>query len=259
MAPAVLQQKPEDALLAAKMLAAIVLSAGAEPSHRDSAAGNWLSTLPPPFHKLQCYCVINATRKDGQPTEETAARSKWLGDSYRLLMASALGKHPRFTTLCPPNVYSRCFGMIDCNAASTMAISASQLHAALAGVPCRHAGTSADAATGARAEGVGLYPFFSFANHSCEPNAVNAKGIEDGDASLDCRLVLRAVRPIATDEEICFDYLDLAHSLSKAGGLNQVQMFGVLNCLNTLGLLALAQRARPGTCGQRLADRAQRV
>ena len=117
-------------------------------------------------------------------------------DSYRLLAASALGQHPSFAKRCPTQVYSRVLGMIDRNGASTSAVAASYLHAAKAGIalPPR-----------AMAEGLGIYPIFSLANHSCAPNAINAKGPPDGDDALDNCLVLRAARTIAEGEEVTFD------------------------------------------------------
>ena len=105
----------------------------------------------------------------------------------------------------------RCLGLIDTNAASVSAISAAHLHALRAGV--------SPPSKPSTAEGIGIYPLLSFANHSCAPNALNAKGAsaDDGEAALDNTLVLRALRPIAKGEELSFDYLDLAHA-QRSGG-----------------------------------------
>lgn len=95
-----------------------------------------------------------------------------------------------------------------------MAVPASRVHAARAGRTAAHGPAEAG-------QGLGVYPLFSFANHSCAPNALNAKGPLDGDATLDNTLLLRASRPIAAGEEITFDYLDRAHerrAVSRAGG-----------------------------------------
>ena len=210
LAPGVLQQKPEDVLLAARMLATIVLHGdgdGKAPDAAAAAAGNVRSAamvVPPPFDRLESYCVIGA----GDPKH----RLKWVSESYRLLAASALGKHPAFSARCPPRVYSHCLGLIDRNAASVRSLAASALHVAKA-VP----GASTKG-PGRTAEGIGVYPTLSFVNHSCGPNTVNAKGVRDGDAALDSTLVLRASRLIREGEEVSFDYLDLAHERALAGG-----------------------------------------
>ena len=227
LAPTVLQQKHEEVLLAAKMLAACTLwddeasaaATGAATAAAAAAAGAGASSgaVPPPFDRLCSYCVVGAARKDGKPTEAFAARSKFVGDSYRLLAASALGAHPRFAARCPPAVYSHCLGMIDANAACACAVSASLLHAARAGSP--QPGTSPTSREAGTAEGVGIYALFSFANHACAPSTLNAKGPDDGDACLDNRLLLRAVRDIAAGEEVTFDYLDDAYERGQGVGV----------------------------------------
>jgi len=231
LAPAVLEQKHEEVLLAAQMLAACTLwdddaSAAAATGAAAAAASGGGDTssgaVPPPFDRLCSYCVVGTARKDGKPTEAFAARSKFVGDSYRLLAASALGAHPRFAARCPPAVYSHCLGMIDANAACASAVSASLLHAARAGSPPRSSSSSSSSSAAGRAvgtaEGVGIYGLFSFANHACAPSALNAKGPHDGDACLDNRLLLRAARDIAAGEEVTFDYLDDAHERGVDGG-----------------------------------------
>lgn len=196
-----LQQKPEEILLAQKMLAICVLWQGGNEG-MDHPRGK----VPPPFEGLSSHCVVGAARKAG--ADAFAARSKFLTDSYRLLAASSLGKHPQFSSRCPPHVYSHCLGLIDQNAACTSAISASHMHAALAGV--------APAVGAKMAEGLGIYPVFSLANHACVPNAINAKGPADKEAVLDNALVLRAGRRIDAGEEVAFDYLDSAHERGSA-------------------------------------------
>lgn len=206
LAPKVLEQSAEEVVLAARMLALCALWEGGE-----AGGGTPPTGVPPPFDGLSSYCVVGAAREAGKATDASSARSKWLGDSYRLLAASALGKHARFAARCPPHVYSHCLGLIDRNAASVRAVAASQLHAAQAGRPMGRAASAADVA-----EGIGVYPIFSFANHSCAPNAVNAKGAHDGDAALDNCLLLRAARRVEAGEEILFDYLDSAHEATAA-------------------------------------------
>ena len=198
-------------MLAARMLAMCVLlrcGGGGGSASPATDAGQSLETgameaadtsrVPPPFDGLSSYCVVSAVRKDAKAF---AARSAWVRDSYRLLAASALGRHPSFARQCPAQVYSHVLGLIDSNGASTSAVGAAHLHAAMAGVA---------PLPGATAEGLGVYPRFSLANHSCAPNAVNAKGPADGADALDNCLVLRALRPIAAGEEVQFDYLDFA-------------------------------------------------
>lgn len=210
LAPMALQQKPEEVLLAARMLARSLLWDG-----DDAGAATKRSVVPPPFERLESYCVVGHLRpKLGQPpSSDFQARSKWMSESYRLLAASALGKHANFAAQCPPHVYSHCLGIIDRNAASVSALAASALHAARAGI---HP-TVGGAIPAPTADGIGVFPLFSFANHACAPNAINVKGPADGDAALDNRLVLRAACPVAAGEEITFDYLDIAHEAKAAG------------------------------------------
>ena len=140
-------------------------------------------------------------------------------------MASSLGKHPGFKSRCPPHVYSHCLGLIDRNAASSSALPASRVHAARSAEGTAARAAAAAAAAEGAAEGIGIFPTFSFANHSCEPNMVNAKGPHDGDAVLDCSLLLRACKPIAKGEQVTFDYLVTAYEASKgnqAGGAGGV-------------------------------------
>lgn len=275
MAPSMLQQKPEEVLLAARMLAMCTLheadvdaahggaragaacssdgsgngssggsgngsgnSSGGEGSGSGNGSGSdggsgfkaeanaSRSVVPRPFDQLSSYCVIGAARMAERQGADSAspaggaafaARSKWLGDSYRLLMASPLGRHPRFKSRCPPHVYSHCLGLIDRNAASSSALPASRVHAARSAEGTAARAAAAAAAAEGAAEGMGIYPTFSFANHSCEPNMVNAKGPRDGDAVLDCSLLLRACKPIAKGEQVTFDYLDTAYGGTGGG------------------------------------------
>ena len=268
LAPSVLQQKPEEVLLAARMLAVCTLHEGADadgpppggtsgsadgraPGSSSSAASGGSASdrpraagVPPPFHRLCSHDAIRACA-----LSKRAAAMVWLRDSYRLLLATPvpcsaartrrradarlnplpplsrrfckrpsrtlgdpasaqLGRHPLFARRCPPAVYTHCLGLIEQNGASTRAVPASRLHAARAGLA---------APGGAEAAGMGVYPRFSFANHCCVPNAINAKGPADGDATLDNALLLRAARPIAAGEEVTFDYLDLAHERAVGG------------------------------------------
>lgn len=247
MAPSVLQQKPEEILLAARMMAMIALHDAAAPAATTGAfapeRNASRSVVPAPFDQLSSYCVVGAARAavsghqmvsaagathgpGGQDASLFATRSKWLGDSYRLLAASALGRHPSFRSHCPPHVYSHCLGLIDRNGASASALSAASVHAARAAAKVGSIAAAAAVTSsrgGGMVEGIGIYPTFSFANHSCEPNAVNAKGPRDGDAAMDCSLVLRACKPIEAGEEIVFDYLDTAHdsAASSSGCASQ--------------------------------------
>ena len=238
LAPSTIEQKAEDALLAAEMLATCVtwqdegardgaltegscdgsaaddeaaaLRTARSALHREATMqGPARSKLPPPFATLSSYCVVSAAqRAHGSRSDKAAACARWVNDSYKLLGASPLGQHPKFRELCPPPVYSHALGALDRNAACAAAVPASQMLAA-------RAATGA-APSAAAIEGFGLYSLFSCTNHSCRPNTVNAKGAAlDGDAMLDNMLVLRACRPIAAGEEITFDYLDLAHEAQQ--------------------------------------------
>lgn len=110
MAPSVLQQKPEEILLAARMMAMIALHDAAAPAATTGAfapeRNASRSVVPAPFDQLSSYCVVGAARAavsghqmvsaagathgpGGQDASLFATRSKWLGDSYRLLAASA--------------------------------------------------------------------------------------------------------------------------------------------------------------------------
>lgn len=248
LAPSALQQKAEDVILAAEILATCVtwadghddrnhnasakddddevatamraaratLDASVSSRERASAGGRGPPVLPPPFQSLSSYCVVSAAQRQhgGSASEKAAACAKWVNDSYKLIAASPLGHHPRFRTLCPPPVYSHALGVLDRNAASTMALPASRLGGGGGGGGA--AGGCGSGKKAPAAEGFGLYPLFSCTNHACAPNAVNAKGgREDGVAMLDNTLVLRACRRISKGEEICFDYLDSAHDAEE--------------------------------------------
>ena len=191
LAPSAIEQKEEEVQLAAEMLAMCVL----EPTEGEKPAAipGRASAVPPPFDALQSCCVVSKARASGESA--VSARAKWVGDSYRLLLASALGRHPNFAKRCPPNVYSHALGLIDVNGASTMAVG-------------RPADNKRRKET---ADGVGIFPLFSFANHCCNPNTINAKLPADGSALLESTLVLRAAKALQAGEEICFDYLDLEY------------------------------------------------
>ena len=196
LAPTKLQQKPEEVLLAARVLARCTLwdesesdaaaaAADAADAADDSGAAAeggaplWSrAVVPPPFHRLSSVCVIAAARTAGSTEEAAAARAAWLRDSYRLLLATPLGRHPRFATRCPPRVYSHTLGLIDTNAAGTRAVPAARLQAALAGGGGGAAGGGGGGVPGGGGdvEGIGIYPRFSWANHCCMPSAVNSKG-----------------------------------------------------------------------------------
>ena len=135
LAPSVLQQKPEDVLLALRMLATVVLWAPCSSSSSSSGGGSSgggssggcgincggssgggssssgtlggsttsaaarPSPVPAPFDRLSSYCVLEAARQEGRcggrPTDAFRARAQWLGDSFKLISASALGRHVR--------------------------------------------------------------------------------------------------------------------------------------------------------------------
>ena len=114
LAPSVLQQKPEDVLLALRMLATVVLwapcsssssSGGGVSSSSGTLGGSTTSAaarpspVPAPFDRLSSYCVLEAARQEGRcggrPTDAFRARVQWLGDSFKLISASALGRHVR--------------------------------------------------------------------------------------------------------------------------------------------------------------------
>ena len=139
LAPSVLQQKPEDVLLALRMLATVVLWAPCKSSSSSSGGGSSgggssssgggsggggssgggggggsssdtlggstttaatrPSPVPAPFDRLSSYCVLDAVRQEGRcdgcPTDAFRARVQWLGDSFKLISASALGRHVR--------------------------------------------------------------------------------------------------------------------------------------------------------------------
>ena len=269
LAPAHIQQKPEDVLLAAEMLAMSVLCAdGEEDSERDelaalaAAAPTRRSMLPPPFDTFSSYCIVTATQRrhpGGAKSEAAQLCAKWVNDSYRLLSASELGKHPRFRALCPPPVYSHALGLLDRNGACAAAVAAPELQA----LRTTSGLASVSQGKGARdrgnkswsVEGFGLYRTFSCTNHSCGPNAVNAKGArDDPDAMLDNSLVLRATRAIKAGEEICFDYLDLAHTGQPTTGTAQRRQrlqehFGFecrcATCLLQLGISGIDPQPAP--------------
>ena len=86
-------------------------------------------------------------------------------------------------------MYSHTLGLIDTNAASTSAVPAARLQAALAGGGGATGGGGAAGGGGGgglggggEVEGIGLYPRFSWSNHCCMPSAVNSKGPAHGDA-----------------------------------------------------------------------------
>ena len=218
LAPAILQQKAEEVLLAARVLARCTLwdesdESDAAESDADTDRGRdgedvegsapmWSrGVVPPPFHRLSSVCVIAAAEAGEQAA---AARAAWLRDSYRLLLATPLGRHPRFASRCPPRVYpaptptptpsphpypsphphpyphpnpnrhpnpdttphlaqvySHTLGLIDTNAASTRAVPASRLQAALAGGGAGGAAGGGGGAAGGGGcgdvEGIGTY------------------------------------------------------------------------------------------------------
>jgi hypothetical protein len=116
LAPSVLQQKPGDVLLALRMLATVVLwapcsssssSGGGVSSSSGTLGGSTTSAaarpspVPAPFDRLSSYCVLEAARQEGRcggrPTDAFRARAQWLSDSFKLISASALGRHVRLT------------------------------------------------------------------------------------------------------------------------------------------------------------------
>ena len=126
LAPSVLQQKPGDVLLALRMLATVVLwppcssssssvgggsdggsSGGGGSSSSGTLGGSTTSAaarpspVPAPFDRLSSYCVLEAARQEGRcggrPTDAFRARAQWLGDSFKLISASALGRHVRLS------------------------------------------------------------------------------------------------------------------------------------------------------------------
>ena len=252
LAPSAIHQKAEDALLAARMLAmcltwadgawpdanvrqqretdvlnddeeddelptAAALAAGVSAAASDGGAAR--SKVPPPFNTFASYCIVTAAQRaarqqqqPGAAADGAGACAKWVNDSFKLLMSSALGRHPRARLLLSPPVYSHALGLLDCNAACAAAMPAHVLQAVRAGAALPRGGPRS-------VEGFGLYPTFSCTQHACAPNAVNAKGAAaDGAAVLENTLVLRATRAIAAGEELAFDYLDEAHDKGGGGG-----------------------------------------
>ena len=56
--------------------------------------------------------------------------------------------------------------------------------------------------------GFGLFPFAAMLNHSCDPNCAFAGAAGGG-------LTIRAIRPAAAGEELCFGYIDLFQARAR--------------------------------------------